>query len=83
MSRLVLAALLATVSLPAVALPVAAQEGVTVAGLMAVGWVVVGIFPSSAGPGILLQKEQSLEICFVAETPDSADIKTQYCKPVH
>jgi hypothetical protein len=59
-----------------------AQEGVTVTSLIAEGYEVKGVIPSSAGPGILLQKDQSLVMCFVAETPESATIATQYCKPV-
>ena len=59
-----------------------AQEGVTVTTLIADGYEIKGVIPSSAGPGILLQKDQSLVMCFVAETRGSATIATQYCKPV-
>ena len=50
------------------------------------GYEIIGVIPSSAGPGILLQWESGgqtvLIMCFVAETPESATIATQYCKPV-
>ena len=59
-----------------------AQDGVTVTSLIADGYEVKGVIPSNAGPGILLQKDKSLVMCFVAETPESATIVTQYCKPV-
>jgi hypothetical protein len=59
-----------------------AQEGTTVEGLLKEGYGIVGVMPSSAGPGILLQKQTALVMCFVAETPGSAEILTQYCKPV-
>jgi hypothetical protein len=59
-----------------------AQEGVTVQALLTEGYEVKGVMPSNAGPGILLQKGDQLVMCFVAETPQSAEIATQYCKPV-
>ena len=58
------------------------QEGVTVSELLAEGWTVEGVIMTNAGPGILLEKESQLTMCFVAETPGSAAITTQYCKPV-
>ena len=60
-----------------------AQEGVTVESLLKDGYEVKGVFPSNAGPGLVLQKGDKLTMCFVAETPKSADVATQYCKPVH
>ena len=60
-----------------------AQEGVTVEALLKDGYEVKGVFPSNAGPGLVLQKGDKLTMCFVAETPKSADVATQYCKPVH
>ncbi len=59
-----------------------AQQGVTVTTLLADDWDVEGIIASSAGPGILFEKDDRLVMCFVAETPTSATIVTQYCKPV-
>jgi hypothetical protein len=59
-----------------------AQDAPTVKALLADGYEIKGVMPSSAGPGILLQKGDSLMMCFVAETPSSATITTQYCKPV-
>ena len=60
-----------------------AQQGVTVSLLISQGYEIKGVIPSNAGPGILLQKGTDLVMCFVAETPSSDDIATQYCKPVH
>ena len=71
---------LVTVGL-ALAGPALAQE-VTVTSLLAEGYAVLGVMPSNAGPGILLGRGADLWMCFVAETPDSAEIATQYCKPV-
>ena len=59
-----------------------AQQGVTVEALLKDGYEVKAAFPSNAGPGLVLQKGGSLLMCFVAETPKSAAIVTQYCKPV-
>ena len=66
-----------------IAAPAAAQEQVTVQSLLDVGYDIEGVIPSSAGPGILLRKDTDLVMCFVAETQESADIVTQYCKSVH
>jgi hypothetical protein len=59
-----------------------AQEGVTVAGLLKDGYEVKGVFPSNAGPGLVLEKGSKVVICFVAEKPKSATVATEYCKPV-
>ena len=63
-----------------------AQQGVTVASLLKDGYEVKAASASNpgsnAGPGIVLQKGGSVIMCFVAETPKSASIVTQYCKPV-
>lgn len=61
----------------------AAQEGVTVDSLLKDGYEVKAAFPSNAGPGLVLQKGDKLVMCFVAETKKSAEVATQYCKPVH
>jgi len=59
----------------------------TVESLVTEGYEVISVFPSTAGPGMLLEfADESgvkLMMCFVAETPQSQDITTQYCKPVH
>jgi hypothetical protein len=70
--------------LPSV-LPVAAQQppAETVQSLIGKGYAVVSSFASQVGPGIFLQKADSLYLCFASETPNSTDVKTQYCKPVH
>lgn len=77
--KVVFAALGALVLLASAAV---AQEGATVEALVADGYEVKGVIASNAGPGILLQKGGELVMCFVAETRDSAEIVTQYCKPV-
>jgi hypothetical protein len=60
-----------------------AQQGTTVADLLKDGYEIKAVFPSNAGPGLVLQKGADAMMCFVAETPKSADVATQYCKPVH
>lgn len=59
-----------------------AQSAVTVQSLIKDGYTVVGVIPSSAGPGLFLQKGDDLVVCFVAETPSSPTVATRYCKPV-
>ena len=58
-----------------------AQEA-TVASLLKEGFIVTGVVPSAAGPGLFLHKSDKLMFCVVAETPKSADVATRYCKPV-
>ena len=58
-------------------------QGTTVQSLLSSGFKIVGVIPSSAGPGIFLQKDDKLFVCFVSETPKSVDVATGYCKPVH
>jgi hypothetical protein len=58
-----------------------AQEP-TVASLLKDGFIVAGVIPSSAGPGLFLHKGDRLMFCVVAETASSADVATRYCKPV-
>jgi hypothetical protein len=50
--------------------------------LMSDGYMVAGVVTSPAGPGVFLQKNNALVVCFVAEKPGSAAVDTQYCKPV-
>ncbi|PSJ64458.1 hypothetical protein [Kumtagia ephedrae] len=71
-------------ALSLLAVPAMAQDKPTVESLLKQGYDVVGVFPSDAGPGILLEDDDGdrLMMCFVAETPQSAEIVTQYCKPV-
>ncbi len=74
------------------ALPAVAQDvPQSVGELLKNGYEVKGIMPSNAGPGILLEHsskgtdgavQTDLIMCFVAETPASPTIKTQYCKRV-
>lgn len=69
------------------AMPAAADTKPTVESLVTEGYEVISVFPSTAGPGMLLEYADDsgvkLMMCFVAETPQSPDITTQYCKPVH
>ena len=60
-----------------------AQQGATVGTLLTEGYEVKAAFPSNAGPGLVLQKGDTVVMCFVAETSSSKDVATQYCKPVH
>jgi hypothetical protein len=76
----ILLAFMLMVALPGPA--VAQQQKQTVQSLLAEGYTIVGVMPSSAGPGIFLQKAGTLIACFVAETPASEAIDTRYCKPV-
>jgi hypothetical protein len=76
--KVIVAALLSAIA----AGTASAQDGVTVQALLTEGYEIKGVIPSNAGPGLLLQKGDQLVMCFVAETPQSADISTQYCKPV-
>jgi hypothetical protein len=57
-------------------------EPMTVHSLLSRNFSVVGAIPSPAGPGVLLQKQNELIICFVSETRTSKSVATQYCKPV-
>ena len=59
-----------------------AQQPVTVKSLLAQEFAIVGTIPSTAGPGVFLQKKDRLFLCFVAETPTSTTVATRYCKPV-
>ena len=82
-------ALLAAVAVLASGGAALAQDKLTVDSLLAKGAKAIGVMPSNAGPGIVLAitdaatGNEQLYMCFVAETPGSADIATQYCKPVH
>jgi hypothetical protein len=60
-----------------------AEEAATVDSLLAQGYTVVGAITSQIGPGVFLEKGQSLELCFISETPSSVAVTTRYCKPVH
>ena len=59
-----------------------AQQNVTVQNLLAQDYVAVGSIASPIGPGVFLQKKDKMYLCFVVETPQSATVKTRYCKPV-
>jgi hypothetical protein len=59
------------------------QPKETVSSLLKRGFTVIAAVPALGGtPGLVLQKEQQVFICFVAETPTSPTISTRYCKPV-
>jgi len=74
--------LLAAMLLIAAMITSAAAQTMSVQSLLTEGDNIVDIMPSSAGPGIFLQKGDTLIACFVAETPNSPDLVTRYCKPV-
>ncbi len=59
-----------------------AAEAVTVQSLLKQQYVVVGTYPSQIGPGLFLQKQDQLFLCFISETPQSTAVTTNYCKPV-
>ena len=74
MSLGLLRTLVVFASLSAVVPSASAQDSsaeTTVSSLLAEGYVVKGVFPSSAGPGILLQKETTIIICLFEYTRDS------------
>jgi len=59
------------------------DPAVTVSALMKEGYELVSTIRTTAGsPGLFLRKGTSLYLCFVAETPRSKTVATQYCKPV-
>ena len=63
--------------------PAFAQDKPTAESLMKQDFDIVGVFPTPQGPiGLLLQNDDSAYMCVVAETPVSADLNTQYCKPI-
>jgi hypothetical protein len=72
---------LAVLVLAATQTAVSAQT-MNVQSLMSDGYTVAGVVTSPAGPGVFLQKDNALVVCFVAEKPGSPSVDTQYCKPV-
>jgi len=80
--RKLFAVLLTSSALLGASAAMAADEPMSVSTLLKQGYTVVGIVPSTAGPGIFLQKGDALIACFAAETPNSKEITTKYCKPV-
>ena len=60
-----------------------ATEKVTVSSLLAQDYLVAGaVSAPSGGVGIFLRKDKELYFCYVTETPKSATVTTNYCKPV-
>ena len=59
-----------------------AQEAVTVQSLLKQQFAVAGAITSPIGPGVFLQKQDQLYLCFIVETPQSPTVATRYCKPV-
>ena len=70
------------VLLLAVTQTAASAQTMNVQSLMSDGYMVAGVVTSPAGPGVFLQKNNALVVCFVAEKPGSAAVDTQYCNPV-
>jgi hypothetical protein len=77
------ALLLASALLAAGVVAGRAADAENVQSLLGKGYMVVSSFMSTIGPGLFLQKEDSLYLCFVSEKPDTAELTTKYCKPVH
>jgi hypothetical protein len=75
--------LVAATLLAAGAVPARADDADTVQSLLSKGYMVVSAFMSTIGPGLFLQKEDSLYLCFASEKPDAKELTTKYCKPVH
>ena len=61
---------------------VAFAQTTSISALLKQKYEIVGVIPSSAGPGIFLKKGDDLMLCFVVETVNSPDVATKYCKPV-
>ena len=60
-----------------------AQPAASVQSLLSQEFVVVAAVASpNGGAGLFLQKKDQLFFCFVSETPSSAALTTNYCKPV-
>ncbi len=60
-----------------------AEPKETLSSLLKRGFNVVAAMPALGGmPGLVLQKEQQVFLCFVSETPTSPTLSTRYCKPV-
>ena len=72
---------LAVLMLAATQTAVSAQT-MNVPSLMGDGYRGAGVVTSPAGPGVFLQKDNALIVCFVAEKPGSPSVDTQYCQPV-
>lgn len=61
----------------------AAGERITVGSLLAKDYVIAGAIATASGaPGLFLRNGSRVYLCFIAETPQSATVATQYCKPV-
>src|SRR4051794_33356992 len=58
-------------------------DKITVQSLISDGYAVASAWMSSIGPGFILQKADKVFLCFVTERPDSPEVVTNYCKPVH
>jgi hypothetical protein len=74
-------ALMAGAAVPIASVAVA-EEAVTVQSLLKQQFIVTGAITSPIGPGVFLQKQDQLFLCFVVETPQSPTVATRYCKPV-
>ena len=74
--------LLAIAALSVGGVSAASAQAVSVQSLISQDFVVVGVIPSPAGPGLFLQKKDKLFFGVVAETTTSENVDTRYCKPV-
>ena len=58
-------------------------QSTSVQSLLNDGYTIAGITTSRTGGGLVyLQKDKTLTLCYVTETPSSKAVNTQYCKPV-
>ena len=62
---------------------VSAADKVTVQSLVSDGYTIASGWMSPIGPALVLQKADKVFLCFATEKPDTAEIVTNYCKPVH
>ena len=60
----------------------AQSEKITVSSLLAQDYAIAGTVSVPSGGGLYLRKAAKLYFCFLSETPKSATVSTQYCKPV-
>jgi hypothetical protein len=74
--------LITALGLTLAATSVLAADAPTVKSLLADGYTVVSAVASPIGPGVFMEKGASVYMCFIAETPNSPTVKTNYCKPV-
>lgn len=74
---------IAAVAMAGLAPALAQSDKVTVSSLLAQDYTIAGtVSVPSGGAGLFMRKASKLYFCFLTETPTSATVATQYCKPV-